>query len=53
MKAVNPIIKKYMEDNKIRIILDKQAVVMGDATLEITDKVIAILNKELQPLKIN
>ena len=53
VKAVNPIIKKYMEDNKIRIILDKQAVVMGDATLEITDKVIAILNKELQPLKIN
>ena len=53
LKAVNPIIKKYMEDNKIRIIINKQSVVMGDTTLEITDKIIAILNKELQPIKIN
>ena len=53
LKAVNPIIKKYMEDNKIRIIINKQSVVMGDTTLEITDKIITILNKELQPIKIN
>jgi len=53
LKSVNPIIKKYMEDNKIRIILDKQSVIMGDATLEITDQIIIILNKELQSLKIN
>jgi Skp family chaperone for outer membrane proteins len=42
--AVNPIIKKYMEDNKIRIVLDKKGVILGDKTLEITDKIIAILN---------
>ena len=33
-----------MEDNKIRIVLDKKGVILGDKTLEITDKIIAILN---------
>ena len=42
--AVNPIIKKYMDDNKIRIVLNKKGVILGDKTLEITDKIIAILN---------
>ena len=53
LKAVNPILKKYMEDNKIRLILDKETVVLGDSTLEITDQIIAILNKELPSVKIN
>ena len=45
LKTINPIIKKYMEDNKIRVIVAKQSVVLGDKTLEITDQIIAILNK--------
>ena len=39
-----------MEDNKIRIILDKKSVIMGDTKLEITDQIINILNKELTSL---
>jgi len=42
-----------MEDNKIRLILNKETVVLGDSTLEITDQIIAILNKELPSVKIN
>ena len=53
LKAVNPIVKKYMEDNNIRIVLDKQSVLMGDSSLEITSQIIAILNKEVSSLKIN
>ena len=53
LKAVNPIIKKYMEDNKIQVVLDKQSVIMGDTSLQITDQIISILNKELLSLKIN
>jgi Skp family chaperone for outer membrane proteins len=53
LKAVNPIIKKYMEENSIRLIVDKKSVVMGDKTLEITSQIIAILNKELPSVKIN
>ena len=36
----NPIIKKYMEENKIRIVLDKSSILLGDSTLDITDPVI-------------
>ena len=53
LKAVNPIIKKYMEGNNIQIVLDKKAVILGDTYLEITDKIISILNKELPSLKTN
>ena len=53
LEALNPIIKKYMEDNNIRLILDKKSVVMGDTNLEITNQIIAILNKEVPSLKIN
>lgn len=53
LKAVNPIVKKYMEDNNIRIVLDKQSILMGDSSLEITSQIITILNKELSSLKIN
>ena len=42
-----------MEDNNIRIVLDKQSVLMGDASLEITSQIIKILNKEVSSLKIN
>ena len=42
-----------MEDNKIRIIVDKKAVVLGDTSLEITDKIITVLNKNLPSLKLN
>ena len=53
LKSVNPIIKKYMEDKKIEIILDKKGIVMANTNLEITDQIIAILNKEVSSLKIN
>ena len=51
LKAVNPIMKKYMEDNKIRIVIDKKSILLGDTNLEITDQIISILDKELPSLK--
>ena len=53
LKAINPIMQKYMKDNKIRIVLDKKSVLLGDKSLEITNQIIDILNKELSSLKIN
>ena len=52
LKNVNPIIKNYMEENKIRLIVDKQSVVLGDTSLELTDKIIDILNQKLGSIKI-
>lgn len=53
LKSVNPILKKYMEENNIRIVIDKQNVVLGDTNLEITDKIIEIVNKEVKNIKID
>jgi len=53
LKNVNPIIKNYMEENKIRLIVDKQSVVLGYTSLELTDKIIDILNQKLGSIKIN
>jgi Skp family chaperone for outer membrane proteins len=53
LKAVNPIIKKYMDDNNIKIVINKASILMGDETLEITNKIITILDKEVSSLKIN
>tara|TARA_B100001029_G_C15043423_1_gene445335 strand:+ start:341 stop:871 length:531 start_codon:yes stop_codon:yes gene_type:complete len=52
LKAVKPIIRKYMEENQIKIVLDKGAVLLGESKLEITSQIIDILNKELKSLNI-
>jgi len=51
IEAINPIIKKDMEENNIRLIIDKQSVVLGDTTLEITNKIIELLNQNLKSIK--
>ena len=38
--------------NKIRIVMNKQGVILGDSKLEITDQIISIINKEVSSLKI-
>lgn len=53
LKNLNPILKKYMEDNNVRVIVEKQSVVLGDTTLEISDQIIEILNKQLSSININ
>ena len=53
LNALNPIILKYMEKNKIRIVLDKKSILLGDTTLEITSEIINQLNKELKSIKID
>lgn len=53
LDIVNPIIKKYMEENNIRLVIEKENVILGDKSLEITEKIIEILNTELKSLKLN
>jgi|TARA_B100000780_G_C21028385_1_gene412279 Skp family chaperone for outer membrane proteins len=53
LEKINPIIKKYMEENKIRLVVDKDSVLMGDATLEITNQIIKSLNEAHSSLAIN
>ena len=53
LKALNPILTKYMSENNIQIIIDKKYVVMANSKIDLTDKVLEILNKELKSLKLN
>ena len=49
---VNPILKKYMEENKIILVLDAKAVVMGDIDYDITEQIIKILNQKISSLEV-
>ena len=42
-----------MEDNKIRLVLDKKSVLLGDTKLEITNQIIESLNKEIKTIKLD
>jgi outer membrane protein len=51
--SINPILKKYMEENNIRVVVDKQSVILADTKLEITNAIIDLLNKNLSSIKLN
>jgi len=46
-KKVNPIIQDYLDKNSIDILLNNKYVVMGKNKLDITEKIIEIVNKKL------
>ncbi len=52
LKLLNPIMKEFMAEKKIRIILDKSVVIAGDQSLDITAQVIDIFNKKVKTLGI-
>jgi len=52
LKALNPILTKYMSENNIQIVIDKKYVVMADSKIDLTDKILKILNKELKSLNL-
>lgn len=53
LKSLNPIIKNYMKENKIRMVIDKKNVLLADDNLDITKDIMALLNKKLKSIKLN
>ena len=53
LENLNPIIKKYMQENKIRMVVDKKSLLLADENLDITQKIITILNKKLKSIKLD
>ena len=53
LKNLNPILSDYMKENNIRMIIDRKSILLADENLDITDKIISILNKKLTSIKIN
>ena len=52
LKKLDPILKKYVNDNNISIIIDKKNVIMGSADFDLTNIIIEKLNKELPTLNL-
>ena len=53
LKNLNPIIKDYMIEKKIRFVIDKKSLILADEKLDITKDIINILNSKLKEIKLN
>ena len=53
LKNLNPIIKEYMKDKNIRMVIDKKSLLLADENLNITNDIIALLNKKLKSIKLD
>ena len=51
-EKVDPILKKYVEDNGISIVLDKKDIVRANVDADITNIIVEKLNKELPSLNL-
>ena len=53
LKNLNPIIKDYMKEKTIRLVLDKKSILLADEKLNITKEITDLLNKKLKSIKLN
>ena len=53
LKNLNPIIKDYMNEKTIRLVLDKKSILLADEKLNITKEITDLLNKKLKSIKLN
>jgi len=47
IKKINPLIEKYVNDNKIEILLNKKDIVIAKSEYDITNFIIELLDKNL------
>ena len=52
LKLINPILVEFSKNNSISILLQKKNVIIGKTELDITDKIIKIINKKVSKFKI-
>ena len=53
LKNLNPVIKDYMEEKKIRYVMDKKSLILADESLDITQDIIKKLNDKIKSVKLN
>ena len=52
LEKLDPILQAYIKENNISIVVDKKNIIMGNTDLDITNIIVAKLNKELPSLNI-
>ena len=53
LKNLNPILKEYMKEKNIKMVLDKKSILLSDERLDITQDIIKRLNEKLKSIKLN
>ena len=53
LKNLNPIIENYMQEKKIRLVVDKKNIILADEKLDITQEIMQALNAKLKSIKLN
>ena len=53
LKNLNPIIQEFMNEKKIRMVVDKKSLLLADKNLDITKEIMSLLNKKLKSIKLN
>ena len=48
IKLLNPIVKNYVNDNAISLVVPKKNIIIGKKNLDITDKIVDLLNKQVK-----
>ena len=48
IKKINPLIIKYMNDNSIDLIVDKQIVYLGKSEIDITNEILKLINESFK-----
>ena len=51
-KALKPILEKYMTENNIDIVMDRKSIVVAKTEIDLTDKILKLLDKELKSINL-
>ncbi len=52
LENLNPIIKNYMKEKKIRMVVDKKSLLLADEALDITQDIMSLLNNKLKSINL-
>ena len=52
LKNLNPLIQDYMNEKKIRMVVDKKSLLLADENLNITKDIMSLLNKKLKSVSL-
>ena len=53
LKALNPILQKYMSENNVMMIINEKNVILANSKRDLTKTIIGLLDKELKSIKLN
>ena len=53
IKNLNPILKNYMVEKNIKMVIDKKNLLLADDTLDISKDIMSLLNKKLSSIKLD